>query len=89
MGRTLRANIIAEKLDRLRDRQPPQVLDLFAGSHVVPPGAPGAHRAAGAMQIPVYASLTDEQASRVARVVRGVLAKSVGRASMRTSDSLG
>jgi perosamine synthetase len=56
-------------------------LDLFAGSRVVPPGAPGAHRAAGAMQIPVYASLTDEQASRVARVVRGVLAKSVARSA--------
>jgi dTDP-4-amino-4,6-dideoxygalactose transaminase len=49
-------------------------LDLFAGARVEPPGAPGAHRAAGAMQVPVYASLTDEQAARVARVVRGVLA---------------
>jgi len=51
-------------------------LELFAESRVVPPGAPGAHRAAGAMQIPVYASLTDDQAARVARVVRGVLAAS-------------
>ena len=49
-------------------------LDLFAGARVEPSGAPGAHRAAGAMQIPVYASLSDEQAARVARVVRGVLA---------------
>jgi hypothetical protein len=51
-------------------------LDLFAGACTVPEGAPGAHRAAGAMQIPVYASLTDDQAARVARVVRGVLARS-------------
>jgi dTDP-4-amino-4,6-dideoxygalactose transaminase len=52
-------------------------LDLFAGERVEPPGAPGAHRAAGAMQIPVYASLTDEQAARVARVVRSVLSRAV------------
>jgi len=50
-------------------------LDLFAGSRVEPPGAPGATRAAGAMQIPVYSTLTDEQAARVARVVRGVLTR--------------
>jgi dTDP-4-amino-4,6-dideoxygalactose transaminase len=49
-------------------------LDLFAGRRVEPPGAPGAHRAAGAIQIPVYSSLSDEQAARVARVVRRVLA---------------
>jgi hypothetical protein len=48
-------------------------LPLFAGMRVEPPGAPGARRAAEAMQIPVYASLTDEQAQRVARVVRKVL----------------
>ena len=48
-------------------------LDLFANARVEPPGAPGAHRAAGAMQIPVYSTLTDAQADRVARVVRGVL----------------
>ena len=49
-------------------------LELFAGAPVEPAGAPGAHRAAQAMQIPVYSSLTDEQTARVARVVRGVLA---------------
>ena len=49
-------------------------MDLFAGATVVPPGAPGARRAAGAMQIPVYSTLTDAQAARVARVVRRVLA---------------
>jgi perosamine synthetase len=48
-------------------------LDLFAGARVEPEGAPGAHRAAAAMQIPVYSSLTDNQAARVARVVRDVL----------------
>jgi perosamine synthetase len=48
---------------------------LFAGARVEPAGAPGARRAAGAMQIPVYSTLTDEQAQRVARVVRGVLAR--------------
>jgi dTDP-4-amino-4,6-dideoxygalactose transaminase len=49
-------------------------VELFAGARTEPPGAPGAQRAAGAMQIPVYATLTDSQAERVARVVRGVLA---------------
>jgi len=56
-------------------------LDLFADARVEPPGAPGARRAAAAMQIPVYSSLTDEQAARVARVVRRVLAS--GRAGRR------
>jgi dTDP-4-amino-4,6-dideoxygalactose transaminase len=51
-------------------------LELFAGSRVEPAGAPGAQRAAGAMQIPVYSTLTDEQAARVAGVVRNVLASS-------------
>ena len=51
-------------------------LELFAGARVEPSGAPGARRAAGAMQIPVYATLTDSQAERVARVVRSVLAES-------------
>jgi dTDP-4-amino-4,6-dideoxygalactose transaminase len=46
---------------------------LFAGARVEPFGAPGAVKAAGAMQVPVYASLTDEQIHRVARVVRDVL----------------
>ena len=52
-------------------------LDLFAGARVEPPGAPGASRAAGAMQLPVYTTLSEDQAARVARVVRGVLARSV------------
>lgn len=50
-------------------------LELFAGATVEPPGAPGARQAAGAMQIPVYSTLTDDQAARVARVVRGVLTR--------------
>jgi len=49
-------------------------MDLFAGSRVVPAGAPGARRAAGAMQIPVYSTLTDDETARVARVVHDVLA---------------
>ena len=49
-------------------------MDLFASERAVPEGTPGARRAAGAMQVPVYSSLTDEQADRIARVVRGVLA---------------
>jgi len=36
---------------------------------------PGATRAAGAMQIPVYSTLTDAQVERVARVVRDVLTR--------------
>ena len=51
-------------------------LDLFAGARVEPPGTPGAARASSAMQIPVYATLTDSQVERVARVVGGVLASS-------------
>jgi len=51
-------------------------MDLFAACRVEPAGAPGARRAAEAMQIPVYSTLTDEQAQRVARVVRSVLAVS-------------
>jgi dTDP-4-amino-4,6-dideoxygalactose transaminase len=48
-------------------------MELFAGSRVVPEGTPGARRAAGAMQVPVYSTLTDGQVERVARVVRDVL----------------
>jgi dTDP-4-amino-4,6-dideoxygalactose transaminase len=51
-------------------------MELFGDATVVPAGAPGARRAAGAMQIPVYSTLTDEQVGRVARVVRGVLSRS-------------
>jgi perosamine synthetase len=53
-------------------------LDLFAGATVCPRGAPGARRAAGAVQIPVYSALTDEQVHRVARVVRCACEGSVG-----------
>src|SRR3989441_6128518 len=58
-------------------------MDIFANETVIPPGAPGARRAAGAMQIPVYSTLTDEQAQRVARVVRDVLQRSRGLTSLR------
>ena len=50
-------------------------MELFAGTRVEPEGAPGARTAAGAMQLPVYSTLTDQQAARVAKVVRGVLAR--------------
>jgi dTDP-4-amino-4,6-dideoxygalactose transaminase len=50
-------------------------LDLFSGTRVIPDDAPGARKAAGAMQVPVYSTLTDAQAARVARVVRSVLAR--------------
>ena len=50
-------------------------LEMFADSKVEPAGAPGAARAAGAMQVPVYSSLTDAQVERVARVVRQVLTR--------------
>jgi perosamine synthetase len=53
-------------------------LELFAGARVEPAGAPGARKAAGAMQLPVYAALTDTQTARVAQVVRAVLANSRG-----------
>jgi dTDP-4-amino-4,6-dideoxygalactose transaminase len=48
-------------------------LELFAEARVEPAGSPGARRAAEAIQIPVYASLTDAQVNRVAEVVRSVL----------------
>jgi perosamine synthetase len=48
-------------------------LEMFADARVEPAGAPGAVRAAGAMQIPVYSTLTDAQIDRVARVVKDVL----------------
>jgi perosamine synthetase len=47
-------------------------MDLFRDARIE---APGARRAAQAMQIPVYAALTDAQVARVARVVRDVLAR--------------
>jgi perosamine synthetase len=50
-------------------------LEMFADSKVEPSGTPGAVRAAGAMQIPVYSTLTDAQIERVARVVKDVLAR--------------
>jgi perosamine synthetase len=50
-------------------------LEMFGDSKVEPVGAPGAARAAGAMQVPVYSSLTDAQVERVARVVREVLTR--------------
>ena len=50
-------------------------MDLFAGAKVEPAGAPGARKAAGAMQVPVYSTLTDAQVARVARVVRRVLVR--------------
>jgi perosamine synthetase len=48
-------------------------MDLFTQEKAVPAGTPGARRASGAMQVPVYSSLTDDQVRRVARVVRDVL----------------
>ena len=48
-------------------------MEMFADAPVEPAGVPGAVKAAGAMQVPVYSSLTDAQIRRVARVVRDVL----------------
>lgn len=57
----------------------PPDMELFAGARAE---ADGARRASEAIQIPVYSSLTAEQAARVAAVVRDVLASaSAGRAS--------
>ncbi|HVC19276.1 MAG TPA: aminotransferase class I/II-fold pyridoxal phosphate-dependent enzyme [Vicinamibacterales bacterium] len=53
-------------------------LDLFADANAP---APGAGRASQAMQIPVYATLTDAQMRRIAQVVRRVLAGSSGRSA--------
>jgi dTDP-4-amino-4,6-dideoxygalactose transaminase len=51
-------------------------MGMFADVRVEPPGVPGAVKAAGAMQVPVYSSLTDAQIARVADVLRSVLARS-------------
>jgi perosamine synthetase len=45
----------------------PELTDLFPGRHA---DFPGARRSRDAIQVPVHASLTDEQAQRVGRVVR-------------------
>ena len=52
-------------------------MEMFATAPVEPPGVPGAIKASGAMQIPVYSSLTDAQIARVASVVRSVLTRSL------------
>jgi dTDP-4-amino-4,6-dideoxygalactose transaminase len=51
----------------------PPGMELFANAKAE---ADGARRAAQAIQVPVYSSLTDDQVRRVATVVRGVLATS-------------
>jgi dTDP-4-amino-4,6-dideoxygalactose transaminase len=48
----------------------PPDMDLFKGAKAE---SEGARRAAQAIQVPVYSSLTDEQVERVAHVVRDVL----------------
>jgi len=50
-------------------------MGMFADARVEPPGCAGAVKAAGAMQVPVYESLTDAQTARVAKVLRDVLAR--------------
>jgi dTDP-4-amino-4,6-dideoxygalactose transaminase len=50
-------------------------MGMFADVRVEPPGVPGAVKAAGAMQVPVYSSLTDAQIARVATVLKNVLAR--------------
>jgi dTDP-4-amino-4,6-dideoxygalactose transaminase len=50
----------------------PPDMELFAGATAE---ADGARRAAQAMQIPIYAGLTDEQVQRVGTTVRDVLAQ--------------
>jgi dTDP-4-amino-4,6-dideoxygalactose transaminase len=59
-------------------------LDLFAAERVP---APGAERAARAVQVPVYASLTDQQLRRVAKVVRQALTARVPRPSSSSSEA--
>jgi perosamine synthetase len=52
-------------------------LELFAAERTA---TPGADRAALAVQVPVYASLSDRQARRVTRVVRDALASAIRQA---------
>lgn len=53
-------------------------LPLFAG--LQPAAAPGAEQAALAVQVPVYASLTDDQVTRVARGVKQAVERHLGSA---------
>ena len=53
----------------------PPDMPLFEGARAE---REGARRAAQAIQIPVYSSLTEKQLHRVARVVRDVLTQSIG-----------
>lgn len=64
----------------------PADLELFGGARAE---AVGARRAAQAIQVPVYAGLTDEQVARVAATVAGVIARRSRRAgrAARTSGS--
>ncbi len=50
----------------------PEIADLFPGPHM---DFPGARRSEDAIQVPVYASLTDEQVERIIRVVRQAAVK--------------
>lgn len=59
-------------------------LDLFAAERV---DAPRAERSAQAIQVPVYASLTDRQLRRVTRVVRRALAAAAGPAPASPPES--
>jgi perosamine synthetase len=53
-------------------------LELFESFHT---DAPGAERAADVIQVPVYASLNDDEIARVARTVRKAMARHRGRRS--------
>ncbi len=59
-------------------------LDLFATERVP---APGAERVAQAIQVPVYASLTDRQLRRVTKVVREALAVGMLRSPSSSSQA--
>jgi dTDP-4-amino-4,6-dideoxygalactose transaminase len=60
-------------------------LPLFAD--LTPGPSPGADRCADAVQIPVYASLTDAQVSRIATTVRRAVKRAAGAPSTATADS--
>lgn len=62
----------------------PDLTDLFPGAHI---DCPGARRSKDAVQVPIYASLTDEQVERVARVVRRASIETARKVGHQTADT--
>jgi dTDP-4-amino-4,6-dideoxygalactose transaminase len=62
----------------------PELTDLFPGPHAE---TPGATRSEDAIQVPVYASLTDAQIERIGRVVRRAAIETARKAGAAPADT--